>query len=1169
MTNETGNPMSARWCHGIAMGRIAAVLAATLLVSVAPLVAQGVVVPTAQTPAGERSANLARVALARIVSLRLQRVTLKDALRIVGQRAGVSITYSADGIPEGKRVSLVADRISVRDALSVLLEDTGLEAVSSAVGRVTVQPVGEGSMSRVATRQQSGGTIAGHVVDVLTKAPLDQVAVRVEGPGLGTVTASDGRYTIRDVPPGTYRVTARRVGYVPLTKTVAVASDVAVTADFVLSAAPTKLNEVVTTAVGDQRRYEVGNTISTINADSIAPTAPITSLTDLISARAPGVDVIETGGLTGSGEAIRIRGLSSLVLQGDPIVIVDGVRQDNTPGQTAAIPFNNFQVVTPAPSRLNDLNFNDIQSIDVLKGPAASTEYGTDAANGVIVITTKHGTAGRPQWQVSAEDARSEIPVSFPNRYYAWGHTTDGSHTAVQCPLVPYAFTSGYGSGTGTCAVDSMTTWNPLNEGSYYSIFGNGNRQKYSLSVSGGTEAARYYVAGALSNELGVLQLPGVFMRTADSLALPHSVLNPNGENQRSIRTTTAVRLGPTADLTANGAYLSTYQEGLNAQILYNGVAFTPALHTAANGYGYGAFGPYYEPPSQFALPNHQLAGRLTGGVTGNWTPMPWFAAHATVGIDHGSLRNDAAALPQVAPLTGNPAQLGIENATTDIYTVDLRSSATAALTRTIRAVTSVGLQLADTRTQGTAAIAIGVTATNFTLNGAVNPTVTQLGDRQATLGGYGEEQIGISDRLFVTGALRIDAGSGFGRAYSTAVYPKASVSWLALNTGPATVRLRGAFGESGVQPPNGAALQLYAPAIVPLNGGLTSAVAIANVQNQRLQPEHSTEYEGGVDLGLWQNRVSVELTGYSKTTHAALVSVGTGWEAGALPYEENIGAVRNTGVEGAVSATILQARPVTWDVSLNASINRNTLLKLVPGILAQQVGAFSTFRFVPNYPVYGYWSPKVQYTDLNHDGVLEANEVTVSDSLSYAGPSLPTHEVSVGSHVGLWGGAIGVHALVDYRGGFHLLNAIGYYGTVLTQSDRASNSRAAPLWQQARDIAGEKIFLSGLDGYVAPAGFYEDATFVRFRELSLTYTLPHTLVRVLRARTLSLTGAVRNLALWTHYTGADPEAINLIGGNATLSPTSNTFVVNNNLREDYGATPLLRYWVVRLNWGL
>ncbi len=1104
--------------------------------------------------------------LDKTIALDLDEVPVAAAMEAIARDAGLTLTYGDEAIPQARRVSLKAANITVTDALLVALRGTGLDAVVSTTGVLVL--VRHGAPLAVATRPQGGGTIAGQVVDMVTRAPLDQVAVRVEGPALAGVTTSDGRYAVHNIPPGTYRVTARRVGYTPLTKTVTVSPNSAATVDFAVAAAPTRLNEMVTTAVGDQRRYEVGNVISTINADSIAPTAPITSLTDLISARAPGVTVEETGGLTGSGEAIRIRGQSSLVLQGDPILIVDGVRQDNTPGGSYA------QIglgggANPSPGRLNDLNFADVASIDVLKGPAASTEYGTDAANGVIVITTKHGAAGRPQWQASAEETASAIPESFPTLYYRWGHTTNASHTAVQCPLVPYAFGSGYGSVTGGCAVDSVTAWNPLNH-PYYSIFGTGNRQKYDLSVGGGSEAVRYFVAASVANELGVLRLPGVFIPEAHALGLPHSAYDPNGEDQRSVRGNTAIRLGPMADLTVTGAYLSTYQTQPGATTLLFGIGGRPALRDSAQNYGYGAS--FYSPVFTFGQPTSQTTNRVTGGLTANWRPTPWFVGHGTLGADHGSQRSTAAMLPQVTALFFNsPAQLDIGNATTDVYTVDLRGSATAALTSALRTVTSVGLQLADTRLQGITALATGVTATNLTLNGAVNPTVTQLGNRQATLGGYAEEQLGLADRLFLTGALRVDAGSGFGHTYSTAAYPKASLSWLAVNTGPTTLRLRAAFGESGVQPPNGSALQLYAPTTAYFGGAQASAIRIANVQNQTLRPERSAEYEGGIDLGLWQNRLSVELTGYSKTTHDALVSTGTGWDLGSYPYEENVGKVRNTGVEGTVTATILQARALTWDLALNASMNHNTLVTLAPGILSQQFATYFgvRYRFAPGFPLYGYWAPAVQYADLNRDGVIEPNEVTIADSLSYAGSSLPTREASVGTHLALWGGAVSVGVLVDYRGGSRLLNGSAVVEAEFApQSDRASNDRSAPLWQQARDVAAETILASGFDSYVFPAGFYENATYARFRELSLTYALPHTVARVLRVKQLNLTGAVRNLALWTRYTGTDPEVTNSVGNNAQLSPTTNMYTVNNNMRADIAAVPLLRYWVVRLNIG-
>src|SRR5262249_27619372 len=149
---------------------------------------------------------------------------------------------------------------------------------------------------------QPSTALSGRVVDAVTRMPLAQVTVRLDSVSRFAITDAQGRYTISDIAPGTYGVTARRLGYLSQTRTVRVTNDSAtVHVDFALAAQPTKLDEVVTTAVGDQRRYEVGNVISTINVDSIAPTAPVTSLTDLISARAPGVTVEQNNGLTGSG----------------------------------------------------------------------------------------------------------------------------------------------------------------------------------------------------------------------------------------------------------------------------------------------------------------------------------------------------------------------------------------------------------------------------------------------------------------------------------------------------------------------------------------------------------------------------------------------------------------------------------------------------------------------------------------------------------------------------------------------------------------------------------------------------------------------------------------------------------------------------------------------------
>ncbi len=1122
--------------------------------TIAPLAAtaQGVSVP-AQPAVSRRDDN---AVLDRTFAAHLERVPLSEALAVVSTKASVHFTYSRGKVPLDKVVTLVAGTITVRDALAIILLDTGLEAVAAPSGAIRLEPRAGGSAA-----QQAGGTVAGSIVDSATQASIPQTTVRVDETGQVTRSDGNGKYAIGGVAAGQYHVTARRVGYVARTRSVVVEDGQTATVNFALNPPATRLEEVVTTAVGDMRRFEVGTDISTINVDSIAPTAPVTSLTDLISARAPGVEVLEASGMTGSGEAIRIRGRSSLILQNDPILIVDGVRQDNTPGGDVGIIGSGEH---PSPSRLNDIDFSDIEAIDILKGPSASTEYGTDAANGVIVIKTKHGASGRPQWRASAERTASDMPVRFSDDYYGWGHSTDGNHTPVNCTLQPGL--SPFSVAAGTCAVDSVTRWNPLNHAAT-SIFGTGSRQKYDLSVTGGSDAVRYYASGGLSNEAGLTRMPLVFRTLADTarLGLPNAALGPNSEQQRSVRTNTAIRLGPTADVTASGSYLSTFQQTPNAGFLYYGAFLSPALSDPAHYYGYlGVLGAGYTPVVSLSQIGSENTERLTGALNGDWHPADWFVGHAATGLDHGSQAISTLNYPLADPAFQNPGVgpgLTVANGTTDVYSADLRGTATAFVGHGVRATTSGGLQLVDTRVVGQTATSSDITRTNLTLNGATAPTVTQQADRRATLGGYSEEELGFADRLFVTGALRVDAASGFGRSYATAAYPKASISWLAYRHGGTTVRVRGAFGEAGVQPANGAALTLFAPTSVYRGGAFVPAFQNQSPGNVHLRPERSTELEGGFDVGAWGNRVSFELTGYSKTTRDALVNVDFGGDLCCYLYQENIGQVRNSGIEGSATATLIQGQAVTWDVGVNASVNHNKLISLAPGIQAQTIPVFpGQLRQTPGYPLYGIWAQRLKYADTNHDGLIQPNEVTLADSASFIGSTIPTQEASVATHLQFWHGVLTVGGLADYRGGYRITNAVAYEGDFIG-NQRAENDSKTPLWIQARAVAASQGALDAL--------YVEDGTFLRLREVSVTYALPGRVVRLLHAQVLSLTGAVRNLALWTRYTGADPEVSNAQGSNFQSVPSSNGIVVNNDVRQDFGTVPLVRYWVVRLNVAL
>lgn len=147
-------------------------------------------------------------------------------------------------------------------------------------------------------------------------------------------------------------------------------------------------------------------------------------------------------------------------------------------------------------------------------------------------------------------------------------------------------------------------------------------------------------------------------------------------------------------------------------------------------------------------------------------------------------------------------------------------------------------------------------------------------------------------------------------------------------------------------------------------------------------------------------------------------------------------------------------------------------------------------------------------------------------------------------------------------------MNTTEWHSATYIQSDQASNDPHAPIWEQLRDAATNYAYTHGLDQYAPSAGFYEDASYVRFRELSVTLALPDRWARAARVKTLSLTGAIRNVALWTPYTGTDPEVTSSEGYNSSIQPTSNTLIVNHDVREDAQAIPLSRYFVLRLNAG-
>src|SRR5436309_7101614 len=355
----------------------------------------------------------------------------------------------------------------------------------------------------VATAQQ--GAIAGRVTDRVTQQPVIGAEVLVLGTNLGGRVGQDGRYRISNISAGQYTLQVRLIGYATASQQVSVTAGGTATVDFAVSAAAVPLEAVVVTATGaEQLKRELGHTVATIDAAKTVEQATPTNLADLLNARAPAVQVLPSGGTTGTGSRIRIRGSSSLSLTNEPIIVVDGIRVENgATGQTAT----SIGVGGQTPSRLDDLSPEDNESNEVVKGPRAAALYGTDAANGVIQIRTKRGRPGRTKWTAFVEGGALNDITAWPANY------TSVTNTGASCTLTQSV------TGAKPCVIDTLRTFNPLEVNS---PFQTGSRQQYGVSASGGSEVTTFLRSGDFEREKGVYH-PNDLRRTSLRANLHHT----------------------------------------------------------------------------------------------------------------------------------------------------------------------------------------------------------------------------------------------------------------------------------------------------------------------------------------------------------------------------------------------------------------------------------------------------------------------------------------------------------------------------------------------------------------------------------------------------------------------------------------------------------------------
>ncbi|MBW8838303.1 MAG: carboxypeptidase-like regulatory domain-containing protein [Gemmatimonadetes bacterium] len=352
--------------------------------------------------------------------------------------------------------------------------------------------------SGTALAQGTQARLTGKITDKESGQPIPFAQIQLVGTNLGTQTNQQGVYVVRGLPAGSHTVRVIALGYQAGQQSVTVSATQETTQDFALAKAAFQLEAVVTTATGNQLTRELGNSIAKIETAKLVQQQPITAMQDVLNGRTAGVTLIQSNGTVGGGSRVRVRGISSASLSNDPLVIVDGVRVESGSPDIDPSTVGHTGVGGGRPSFLNNLNPEEIENIEIVKGPSAATLYGTQSANGVIVITTKRGKTGAPRWDLFAALGGSVDPYEYPGQYYNAGVTT-ADNKPIDCVS--------WREVQNLCTVQQRYTKNLL-EDKATTPFGTGNRQQYGAQVSGGSDQLRYFVSGTWENEIGVLKMP-------------------------------------------------------------------------------------------------------------------------------------------------------------------------------------------------------------------------------------------------------------------------------------------------------------------------------------------------------------------------------------------------------------------------------------------------------------------------------------------------------------------------------------------------------------------------------------------------------------------------------------------------------------------------------------
>ncbi|WP_229320785.1 SusC/RagA family TonB-linked outer membrane protein [Larkinella knui] len=1030
-------------------------------------------------------------------------------------------------------------------------------------------------LSDIAFAQNQRYTLTGRVTDANGQA-LPGVTVVIVGTTLGSASDENGNYTFGvSLPAGTYSLNFSFIGYAPVRQSISLGSQPTLTTNASLKEDVMNLDEVVATGSTTQTsRRELGNAISTIRAESLSQTGT-GGLLNSLQGKVPGAQITQNSGDPAGGMSVRLRGVKSLTGPSDPLYVVDGVIVSNASTNVSQLAAGGqIGQSNPSQNRLADINPADIETVNVLNGAAAAAQYGSRAANGVVLITTKRGKTGAPRisftTSFSTNELRKKVYITTYPKQFGFADLrlhTIGVPTAAQLAANPGVTTTpiirdGVPANLATNLVD-VTRYDYFDQ-----LFRQGIGTDNSISVSGGRENTQYYVSfGYLYNQ-GILK---------------------NTDFQRyNLRARLDQRLTNWAKMTAGLSYSNSFSnEKANGNVFYspiNSVNITNNIWDITKRDAAGnllAVEPSRVNPLSTIedMRSTQSTNRTIGDVQLNLTPLKGLSVDWILGVDSYSQVGQNYIRPYPYQATANLPLERYPNgfaATANNQVLLLNSDFNVSYERQfnesfkLNAIAGFNYQY----NQSDITVASGQNLAPFieTVSGAASTTVgaTYNLDRYNLSGYFGQVTLGFKNLAFLTAAVRRDRSSKFSPTETNQIYPKFSGSlvvsdlnfWknISFNNVWNGLKLRASYGESGNLSGLGTYSRFWQFNPTPFIGKNT-IIPGGILANPRVRPERMSEVEGGADLSFFNNRLNVTATAYYQKITDLVVNRVLAPSYGGTTIVNNVGQMENRGVELSLDVTPIKTKDWSWDVTFIYNRNRNKVLELGSPVIniSTAAGSIYLLKGQPAGVFYGttYATNPDGSMLLTPQGFTQVERGTqtpgsVDYVVDHTGPDGQPKGTPVSAVIGnpnpKWTGSFSSSLSYKKLSLRFLLDAV--QGFDVYNSDKRTRQGVGIGEYAEKELKGElpRGYIYSI--YNTEAWRIEDGSFVKLRELALSYKLPN-LVKNMSNFSISLVG--RNLHSWDNYTGFDPETN--AGGTSDLVRGL-----------DFGNVPIPRTYQVQLS---